>query len=131
MLCSATASGRSVVSNYDIKYLKQILGNKVHNLLIDEKHTFDKLVSRTYPSGHKVEIVPLEKFQYPKIDPNRYEIPEKYKKMFSKEAQEEGLVEKWFRITIRDLSRDLQPDQSAKDVSFKLYRLFQFIEAYH
>lgn len=131
VLCSATASGRSVVSNYDIKYLKQILGNKVHNLLIDEKHTFDKLVSQTYPSGHKVEIVPLEKFQYPKNDPNRYEIPEKYKKMFSKEAQEEGLIEKWFRITIRDLSRNLQPDQSAKDVSFQIYRLFQFIEAYH
>lgn len=78
-----------------------------------------------------MEIVPLEKFQYPKLIPIDMRFLRNIRKCFQKEAQEEGLVEKWFRITIRDLSRDLQPDQSAKDVSFKLYRLFQFIEAYH
>lgn len=131
VLCSATASSNSVVSNCDIKYLKHILGDKVHSLSIEEKQTFDKLVSKTYPVDHKVEIVSIKKFEYPKIDSARYLMPEKYKRIFSKEAQEEGMDEEWFRITLRELNKDSQSAKNTDNISFQLYRLFQFIEAYH
>ena len=57
VLCSATASCWSVVSNYDIKYLKQTLGEKVHVLSKEERETFDCLVDKTYPSVHQIKVV--------------------------------------------------------------------------
>lgn len=131
VLCSATASSNSVVSNCDVKYLKQTLGDKVHCLSIEDRNTFDELVSKTYPVEHKVEIVPLEKYEYPKIDTARYKMPEKYRAMFSKDAQEEGLDEEWFRITLRELNKESQSSKNTDNVSFQLYRLYQFIEAYY
>lgn len=64
VLCSATASSWSVVSNCDIKYLKQTLGEKVHVLSKEERETFDNLVDHTYPLEHQIKVVPLKKHIY-------------------------------------------------------------------
>lgn len=128
VLCSATASSWSVVSNYDIKYLKQTLGEKIHMLSKEERETFDDFVAKTYPDGHQIEIVPIEKHEYQDKRENAITLPDKYRLMFSEDAISEGLPEKWFKITNRELKK------SAKDIEdhvFQLYRLFQFIEAYH
>ncbi|MBQ3635833.1 MAG: hypothetical protein II951_09495 [Bacteroidales bacterium] len=124
VLCSATSSCNSVVSNFDIQYLKQSLGDKMHVLPVETIKEFDELVSNTYPADHKIDIVPIEKYEHLEIDTNRYVLPEKYRAMFSKEAQKDGQVDEWFRITRRKLSDN-------NDASFQLYRLYQFIEVYH
>lgn len=129
VLCSATASSASVASNFDIKYLKQRLGNKISNLSSSDRDTFDELVEKTYPKDHKVEVVSLKKYEFPKYDASRYVLPDKYMQMFSKEAQEEGKAEEWFRMTVRDLVKDNK--NAPEEVRFQLSRLLQFIEAYH
>ena len=57
VLCSATASSSSVISNCDIEYLKESIGNNVHVLSEHDKETFDNLVSHTYPIGHQIETI--------------------------------------------------------------------------
>lgn len=128
VLCSATASNKSVVSNFDILYLKEILGDKVHCVSVDARKTFDDLVDKTYPNNHKIMIVPIEHYDFKDKRENHLDLPPKYKEMFSKEAQEEGLADDWFRITVRNLRRY---DQNLDNTFFQLYRLFQFIESYH
>lgn len=128
VLCSATASSRSVVSNCDITYLKRILGDKVHALTKDEREHFDELVEKTYPEGHMIEVVPLECYVYTDRRENHIKLPEKYKKMFHESAREAGLDEEWFRATRRELKKSAQTPENE---TFQLYRLFQFIEAYH
>lgn len=128
VFCSATASSMSVVSNFDIKYLQQILGEKFHTLSEKDRIRFDDLNQRAYPSEHQIEIVPLKHFEFEEKRENHLELPQKYREMFSKEAQQEGLDELWFRNTLRLLKR---ADKNLKDVCYQLYRLFQFIEAYH
>ena len=128
VFCSATASSMSVVSNFDIKYLQQILGEKFHTLSEKDRIRFDDLNQRAYPSEHQIEIVPLKHFEFEEKRENHLELPQKYREMFSKEAQQEGLDDLWFRNTLRLLKR---ADKNLKDVCYQLYRLFQFIEAYH
>ena len=128
VLCSATASCWSVVSNCDIKYLKQTLGDKVHVLSKADRETFDYLVDKTYPEGHQIEIVPLQKYEFPDKRENAIVLPDKYKQLFSSDAIAEGLVEKWFKITRRELKKT---SKGVEDLTFQLYRLFQFIESYH
>lgn len=48
--------------------------------------------------------------------------------MFSPEALEERLADRWFKITYRGLKKTAK---NFDDMMFQLYRLFQFIEAYH
>lgn len=127
VLCSATASNKSVVSNFDIVYLKEILGNKLSYLSEQDQQVFDDLVDKTYPQNHKIEIVPIKHFEYIDKRENHLELPQRYKEMFSKDAQEEGLDEVWFRVTLRLLKRE---DNNIENILFKLYRLFQFIESY-
>lgn len=129
VLCSATASSRSVVSNFDIVYLKQILGNKIHSLTEEDRLKFDELVHKTYPPKHNIEIVPLAKYKYTDKRHNAITLPDQYKKMFSTEAIDEGLVDKWFKITKRKIISDTS--KNIDDLTFQLYRLYQFIEAYH
>ena len=128
VLCSATASSSSVISNCDIEYLKESIGNNVHVLSEHDKETFDNLVSHTYPIGHQIEIKPLEHYTFEDNRDEKTFLPEKYKMMFSKEAREEGLDELWFKCTRRELMKSKKEGES---ISFPLYRLFQFIEAYH
>jgi len=128
VLCSATSSSRSVVSNFDIEYLLQILGDKVHVLSKEDRDIFDDLSSKTYPTEHKIEIVPMEHYKFTEFRRNHWEMPEKYKKMFSKSAQDEKLDEQWFRLTMRNLEKR---HNKTSDIEFSLYRLFQFIETYH
>ena len=128
VLCSATASSGSVVSNFDIKYIKQVLGDKVHTLSAEQMSMFDELSNATYPVEHKVEIIPIECNQLKASCPKKMELPERYKDMFSAKAKQDGLVDKWFNYTRRVL------DDSAKeenDLSFPMYRLLQFVEVYH
>jgi len=128
VLCSATASSSSVISNFDIKYLKESIGNKVHTLSEEDRATFDNFVSLTYPNEHRIEIQPLEHFYFDEKREDKWKLPEKFKKMFSKEARKEGLDERWFKYT----RRELEKNKKEKDkISFSFYRLFQFIEAYH
>ena len=128
VLCSATASSWSVVSNCDIKYLKQTLGEKVHVLSKEERETFDNLVNHTYPLEHQIKVVPLKKHIYEDKRENAIVLPDKYRQMFSPEALEERLADRWFKITYRGLKKTAK---NFDDMMFQLYRLFQFIEAYH
>ena len=128
VLCSATASCLSVVSNCDIEYLKQVLGEKVHVLSKEERETFDNLVDKTYPIDHQIQVVPLEKYEYDDKRENAIMLPDKYKQMFSSDALDEGLADRWFRITCRGLKKSTKKND---DMMFQLYRLFQFIESYH
>lgn len=128
VLCSATASCWSVVSNCDIKYLKQTLGDKVQGLSKADRETFDHLVDKTYPENHQIEIVPLQKCEFPDKRENAIVLPDKYKQMFSSDALAEGLVGKWFKITRRELKKT---SKGVEDLIYQLYRLFQFIEAYY
>jgi hypothetical protein len=128
VLCSATASSWSVVSNCDIKYLKQTLGEKVHVLSKEERETFDNLVDHTYPLEHQIKVVPLKKHIYEDKRENAIVLPDRYRQMFSPEALEERLADRWFKITYRGLKKTAK---NFDDIMFQLYRLFQFIEAYH
>lgn len=128
VLCSATASSTSVISNFDIAYLKECIGNKVHILSESDHKKFDELVALTYPKEHQIEAIPLKHYYYTDKRENKLSLPEKYKKMFSKEAIEEGLDEMWFRCTRMKLNKS---KKDGEDITFHLYRLFQFIEAYH
>lgn len=133
VLCSATSSNRSVVSNIDIDYLKLVLGKRVHTLSETDRNTFDSLVAQTYPNGHKVDIVPIIAYEYPILLENKITLPEKYKVMFSEDAQSEGLPEKWFKQTKQYilLHQSEKNKSKMKDLTFQLDRYFQFIEAYH
>lgn len=128
VLCSATASSSSVISNCDIAYLTESIGNKVNTLSEADRNKFDELVALTYPEHHRIEVLPLEHYEYEDNRENNLFLPEKYKCMFSKEAQEEGLDAMWFRSTKRELVRN---KREGEKISFQLYRLYQFIEAYH
>lgn len=128
VLCSATASSSSVISNYDIKYLKERVGNNVHTLSEHDRTMFDNLVSQTYPIEHQIEIKALEHYVFEDSRDEKTFLPDKYKMMFSNEAREEGLDERWFKCTRRELMKSKKDGES---ISFRLYRLFQFIEAYH
>lgn len=128
VLCSATASSNSVVSNFDIRYLHDILGNKVITLSKEDRDLFDELSSKTYPLSHQIEAIPLAKIDIASLP--KCELPPRYREMFSKTAQEEGLDDKWFEITTKWLLT-YSEKKSIEDISFPMYRLFQFIEAYH
>lgn len=127
VLCSATASSCSVVSNFDIKYLSQVLGDKIHRLSKEDRNKFDELVERTYPEEHTVEIVPIEKHKFEDNRENHISLPSKYQKMFSIKAQENGLPEKWFHIT----KRKILNSNEKENLEFQFNRLFQFIEVYY
>ena len=128
VLCSATASCRSVVSNFDIAYLKQTMGERFQFLSDRQKNLFDELVANTYPSNHKIKVIPIEHYEFSDKRENHLELPQKYKEMFSKEAQKEGLDNKWLHITLRELRKY---DTKSDSIHFQLYRLFQFIESYY
>ena len=128
VLCSATASSLSVVSNFDIKYLEQILKEKYHVLSEVDIKYFDELVEKTYPQSHVVEIQPIEKVVFADSRENHLSIPERYKRMFSEDAIKNGLVDEWFRITVREISRRTD---TRKNRDYQLNRLLQFIEAYY
>ena len=128
VLCSATASSMSVISNFDIKYLRDRVGEGFSVLSENTKRRFDELVLQTYPSEHKVEIVPLEHYNFNDNRDEKLYLPEKYRQMFSKEAREDGLDKLWFTCTKRELMRN---KKSNEGISYHFYRLFQFIEAYY
>ncbi len=130
VLCSATASSRSVVSNFDMEYLHQVLGSKVIPLSRDDRDKFDDLMNKTYPEDHCVEIVPIEHYEFEDKRFNHLSLPDEYRKLFSKDAQEDGSAEKWFRLTKRELEKNQNSDESSNPF-YELYRHFQFIKAYH
>ena len=128
VLCSATASSESVISNFDIEYLMSVLDRKVHLLDREDSRKFEELVEATYPSRHQVEVVPLEHYMFKDSRKEHMTLPEKYKQMFCEDAVEEGLVDRWFKLTRRKIFREAS---NADEAVFELYRIFQFIEAYH
>ena len=128
VLSSATASCKSVVSNFDIVYLKQILGNRYHTLIKEDIEKFDDLSSKTYPKEHHIDVVPVEYYVFEDKRSNKLMLPEKYRKMFCIDAQKEELADEWFRITYRNLNNVCKDNNN---VRFQLNRLFQFIEAYN
>lgn len=128
VLCSATASSESVISNFDIEYLMSALGRKVHLLDREDSRKFEELVEATYPSRHQVEVVPLEHYMFKDSRKEHMTLPEKYKQMFCEDAVEEGLVDRWFKLTRRKIFRQAS---NADEAVFEFYRIFQFIEAYH
>lgn len=127
VLCSATASSKSVISNFDIDYLKEVLGDKVSVLSKEQWEKFDTLVSQTYPSGHKIQVQAIENNTGKPLE--RHSMPEKYRMIFSEEARKQGLDHKWYRYTVRRLSSAQSKD--SEKFKYPLNRLLQFIEAYH
>ena len=125
VLCSATASNMSVVSNFDIQYFQDSFSSKIHRLSNEERTKFDDLVAKTYPKKHKINIVRISNHQYEDKRVHKISLPEKYKSYFPPNAQE--LAERWLKITVRGLEKD----KDSKSVFFYLNRYFQFIEAYH
>ena len=128
VLCSATASCNSVVSNFDIRYLRDILGTKVKMLPKADRIRFDELSSLTYPQDHHIEVLPIKHFNISTLPQPL--LPQRYREMFSQSAQEEGLADKWFETTYKILLAYTEK-KKAEEVSFPMYRLLQFIEAYH
>ena len=120
VLCSATASGKSVINNCDIQYLRGRLGSDMHFLTTDEKQEFDRLVELTYPKGHNVEPVRIQQFNYDSSLPEFRMLPERYLKLFCKEAQEDGSAEDWYAELIADGIKGYEID-----------RWMQFVEVYH
>lgn len=88
----------------------------------------EELVEATYPSRHQVEVVPLEHYMFKDCRKEHMSLPEKYKLMFCEDAVEEGLVDRWFKLTRREIFRQAS---NADEAVFEFYRIFQFIEAYH
>lgn len=127
VLCSATASSSSVISNFDIEYIKESVGKNVFALSEHDRKTFDELTSNTYPIEHQIEIKPLKRYVFEDSRDEKTYLPEEYRQMFSKEARDEGLDDLWFKCTKRELIKNKKEGES---ISFPLYRLFQFIEAY-
>lgn len=128
VLCSATSSSRSVVSNFDMAYLKLTLRDKMRFLPADVRKIFDELVEKTYPQDHRVEPVAIENYEYQDKRERALVLPDKYRQMFSADALNGGLVDRWFKLTLRRLKGNAK---SLDDVRFQLCRLFQFIEVYH
>ena len=128
VMCSATASSDSVVSNCDVRYLKQVLGDKVHSLSSEQMKRFDDLSDATYPKGHKVKVMPIAYTQLESSNPTQLTLPEHYKEMFSERAKQDGLVDRWFKYTRRFLEGSTK---DMKDLVFQLYRILQFVEVYH
>lgn len=128
VLCSATASSESVISNFDMEYLKTALGSRVHTLSVEDSKMFEELVEATYPANHKVQVEPLEHFEYNDKRKEHVRLPEKYKQMFCEDAIEEGFVDKWFCLTRKEIFAQASKDD---DATFVFYRIFQFIEAFH
>jgi len=135
VLCSATASSMSVVSNFDMEYLSLILGDKFKRLSKDDIETFDRLSLSTYPEKHSVQIIPIEQTYFEAPNINTWKLPEKYEKMFCPEAVEGGLVRKWFNETKSQLERqssNKSENRSVTDeIQFQLNRILQFVEVYH
>ncbi len=125
VLCSATASSESVISNFDIEYLKDTLSGKVHTLK-DDYPLFDRLSEATYPKGHQIMIKSIQAFEDENLNIERVNLPERLRLMFCQSAQEDGSVDKWFKYTKREL---LQRQKSS--ASYYLGRLLQFVEVYH
>lgn len=128
VLCSATAAGRSVVNNCDIKYLEQTLGPKMQYLSKKDIQSFDELSYATYPQEHEVKVMRIDEFVPADARVQHLALPEKYRNLFCKEAIEDGLVDKWFSCTRRWLIANSKTD---KDVVFHMNRLLQFAEVYH
>ena len=128
VLCSATASSESVISNFDIEYLRSALGRRVHSLSNEDSRKFEELVEATYPCRHQVQVEPLEHFEYKEKRKTHVLLPEKYKQLFCEDAVKEGLVDKWFKLTRKDIFGQASVDD---DPTYVFYRIFQFIEAFH
>ncbi|WP_455590727.1 hypothetical protein [Bacteroides sp.] len=129
VLCSATSSSKTVVSNFDIKYIKEVV-NDVNTLSTEDIKTFDNLVENTYPKKHYIDIVPIKHFEYVSKLETDIKLPENYKRMFSLKAQEDGSVEEWFKITYRNI-KNAEDKKDVEKWCFELYRYFQFIEVYY
>ncbi len=130
VLCSATSSCRSVVSNFDITYLKQVLGDRVKPLSEGDRKKFDDLMEQVSPSHeeHTIEVVPVEHYAFTDQRLNHVTLPDEYKAMFSKKAQDDKSAERWFNLTKRKLENQRL---DSTNVTFHLYRLLQFVKAYH
>lgn len=128
VLCSATASSHSVISNFDIEYLKEVLGDKIHLLSEEDSRRFGELSRMTYPAEHKIEVIRMDKHEYEQPRKEKVYLPDKYRMMFSKEAIEDGLVDEWFRITRDEIFKNTK---DGLNPTFQFNRIYQFIEAFH
>lgn len=127
VLCSATASSKTVISNFDLGYLSRVLGNKFMPLTRADWEKFDKLLSELRSPEHKIEVAEVAEFK-PDTILAKLTCPDRYRNMFSEAARKEGLPDKWLRQVIRLFKGQKEKDS---DVVFELYRIFQFIEVYH
>lgn len=123
VLCSATAARQTIVSNFDLQYLKSLLGGKMHYANEHAKE-LENLSNSLYPKEHKIEIVQVSQYDREDARPTHKAIPQRYLDMFDQEAL--YLVGQWYDYICDDLEKRIR-----EDISFMLNRFFQFVEAYH
>lgn len=123
VLCSATAARQTVISNFDLQYLKSLLGKKMHYANEHAKE-LENLSNSLYPKEHKIKIVQVSQYDREDARPTHRAIPQQYLEMFDQEALE--LVRQWYGYICYDLEKRI-----GEDISFMLNRFFQFVEAYH
>lgn len=128
VLCSATASSKSVISNLDIDHLKFVLGDRVHTLSEEESEKFDALVAATYPKGHRVYTESLQHYRYADKRKEKVRLLDHYCRMFCQDAVDDGYVDEWFKLA---RERVYKTGGESSDPTFEFYRIYQFIEAYH
>ena len=125
VLCSATASSRSVISNFNINYLKEQVSDRFYKINKEQAQELNKLMLDSYPKEHQIKVQKIEHYQYNDKRAENCTLPDKYRNFFCKEACDNGLVTSWFIHTKNSLLQDKD------DISFDLYRTLQFIEVYH
>lgn len=131
VLCSATSSSLSVTSNFDIRYLRRILGSsKYHVISDDDKRTFDDLSALTNPKEHKIKVVPVS-YEIPSdfdLDSAELCLPQNVRNMFCEEARTSGVCDTWFKISINKLKAIYKKDQGS--IIYRLNNLLEFVKVY-
>lgn len=135
VLVSATSNSKSLVSNFDLSYIERSLGRKmVQKLTREQSLRFDSLMDSLYPDKHGIKVTDIKAYDLDDIysSPAKWAIPDELYRMFSNEAQERGLVSKWFIATRHHLLQRYQnEDNPEKRASYEFYRLFEFIAVYY
>lgn len=129
VLCSATASGRSVVNNFDMEELRSLFRDRMKFLPTEKRDRFDILVRQTYPEKHKIEVHGVDYIGHPKnANENQIKLPSSHRHFFCSSATESGLVDAWFALAMEAIRKE----SGAEDLkTYHLSRLYQFIETYH
>lgn len=133
VLCSATAGNKSVVSNFDLNYVRKNVQTRIDRLKKEDYSRFDELVAATYPENHKIECHSIYGFTYPKnpIERDIMEMPSEYKDLLPKPLVENGTIDEWYNNTVNSMMNKYKKDNPVQSTAYALNRLWKYIETYH